>query len=206
MGPIRSVRREVAHLRANDRGPVLLVVAGGWGTLLGARMIYPVLLPSLRSEFGLSLTVAGFLVTVLWLGSALGQLPGGIIADRYNERSVLIAGTLVVAGWVALVILGTVHALLRYRRWRFQLDADSLFLVRGVITRVDTSVPYVRVQHVDTQRSPWERALGLSSVVVFTAGSRGADITIPGLRPERATELRERLRDLAIESEGADAV
>jgi len=146
-------------------------------------------------------------VQVIWIGVVLvlvSLLAGIALAvDRFLTPIDL---TLVVAGWVALVVLGTVHALLRYRRWRFQLDADSLFLVRGVITRVDTSVPYVRVQHVDTQRSPWERALGLSSVVVFTAGSRGADITIPGLRPERATELRERLRDLAIESEGADAV
>jgi membrane protein YdbS with pleckstrin-like domain len=41
---------------------------------------------------------------------------------------------------------------------------------------------------------------------VYTAGSRGADVSIPGLRPERAEALRQQLRDLAIESEGEDAV
>jgi len=112
----------------------------------------------------------------------------------------------VVAAWIAIVVPGGVHTLLRYRRWGFRLDDDSLFLVRGVLTRVDTSVPYVRVQHVDTQRGPLERAVGLGSVVVYTAGSRGADIEVPGLRPERATALRERLRDLAVESEATDAV
>ena len=76
-----------------------------------------------------------------------------------------------------------------------------------MFTEVRTIVPFVRVQHVDTQRGPIERAAGLSSVVVYTAGSRGADVTIPGLTPERAEALQEQLRRLAIESEReSDAV
>ncbi|MFB6110616.1 MAG: PH domain-containing protein [Halodesulfurarchaeum sp.] len=98
------------------------------------------------------------------------------------------------------------HAHLRYRLWRFELQSDALFLHRGVFTRVRTVVPYVRVQHVDTQRNPLERALGLSRVVVYTAGSRGADVTIPGLRAERAVSLQERLRTLAGEHEAVDGV
>jgi membrane protein YdbS with pleckstrin-like domain len=102
---------------------------------------------------------------------------------------------------------GVVHALLRYRVWRFELRDDDLYLERGVLTRVNTVVPFVRVQHVDTQRGPVERAVGLASVVVYTAGSRGADVTIPGLTPDRADALQEQLRRLAIESEReSDAV
>jgi membrane protein YdbS with pleckstrin-like domain len=41
---------------------------------------------------------------------------------------------------------------------------------------------------------------------VYTAGSRGADVTVPGLTPVRADDLRERLKGLAIRSEGEDAV
>jgi membrane protein YdbS with pleckstrin-like domain len=111
-------------------------------------------------------------------------------------------------GAVAAAVAGLlgVHALLRYRAWGFDVEDDALFLRRGVLTAVETAVPYVRVQHVDTRRSPLERLVGLSSVVVYTAGSRGADVTIPGLRPERARKLREQLRALAIESEPGDAV
>jgi membrane protein YdbS with pleckstrin-like domain len=127
----------------------------------------------------------------------------GLAVDRLvlDVPTALLAG-----GWLALAMYGIVHAVLAHRIWRFDLQEDALFLVRGVLTRTDTSVPYVRVQHVDTTRGPVERSVGLASVVVYTAGSRGADITIPGLRPDRATELRERLRDLAIESEATDAV
>ena len=146
-------------------------------------------------------------VRILWLGRRVIQV--AILAavavgvDRFFRPVPLPA----VGGILfALLVLGIVHAIAAHRVWRFELQDDSLFLVRGVVTRTDTSVPYVRVQHVDTTRGPIERSAGLSSVVVYTAGSRGADITIPGLRPERATELRERLRDLAGESEATDAV
>ncbi|WP_262178006.1 PH domain-containing protein [Haloarcula laminariae] len=146
-------------------------------------------------------------VRLLWAGrtAIVGLVLVGlvVVADRLF---VPVPVELAAVGWAVLVALGAVHAVLAQRIWRFELQDDALFLVRGVVTRTDTSVPYVRVQHVDTTRGPVERTAGLASVVVYTAGSRGADITIPGLRPERATELRERLRDLAGESEATDAV
>lgn len=110
-------------------------------------------------------------------------------------------------GAVALFVpLGVVRAVLLYRSWTYVVRADSLFLSRGVLTRVRTVVPYVRVQHIDTKRSPLERLLGLSTLVVYTAGSRGADVTIPGLTPDRAETLQRRLERLTTESEEADAV
>lgn len=105
-----------------------------------------------------------------------------------------------------LLVIGAAFAVLRYRRWRFEIADDAVYLERGVLTEVTSVVPFVRVQHVDSQRGPTERAVGLASVVVYTAGSRGADVTIPGLSPDRADALRERLRRLAIESESDDAV
>ena len=105
MGVARAIQQEATELWAEGKGPLLVAIAGGWGVLLGTRMVYPVLLPYLRSSFDLSLTVGGLLVTVLWLGSALGQLPGGILADRYSERAVMVAGALLVA--VALVFVVT---------------------------------------------------------------------------------------------------
>ena len=113
---------------------------------------------------------------------------------------------LVVGAFTLLGLLGVAYAFALYRRWRFDLEADALYLVRGVVTHVETAVPYVRVQHVDTQRGPIDRLLGLASVVVYTAGSRGADVTVPGLTPDRADELRNRLRELAIETEPDDGV
>ncbi|MFB6183849.1 MAG: PH domain-containing protein [Haloarculaceae archaeon] len=107
---------------------------------------------------------------------------------------------------LAILVVGTVHAVHRFRVFRYEVQDDALYIERGVLTTVTTVVPYVRVQHVDTQRDPIERLAGLSRVVVYTAGSRGADVAIPGLLPDRARDLQERLRTLANESEPDDAV
>jgi membrane protein YdbS with pleckstrin-like domain len=134
----------------------------------------------------------GAVTTALFVGA------GAVAIDRFALGAGLWVG-LLVAG-LALA-LGVVHAILKYRVWRFDVREDTIYLERGVLTRVNTVVPFVRVQHVDTQRGPVERTVGLASVVVYTAGSRGADVTIPGLTPERADDLQEQLRRLAIESE-----
>jgi len=143
----------------------------------------------------------------LWIGRALviGAFIGGIAtAVAYGvDRSYLWAGPLV---GVFVAALGVIHSILLYRTWSYEVREDSLFLDRGVITRVQTVVPYVRVQHIDTSRGPIERAVGLSTLVVYTAGSRGADVTVPGLTPPEADDLQTRLKLLAIESEGEDAV
>jgi len=107
---------------------------------------------------------------------------------------------------VALFVLGTAWVVMRYRVWVYQVRADSLYLERGVLIHRRTHVPYVRIQHVDTSRGPLERWLGLSTLVVYTAGSRGADVSIPGLEPEEAQDLQQRVKRLAIEAEGDDAL
>jgi membrane protein YdbS with pleckstrin-like domain len=108
--------------------------------------------------------------------------------------------------FLALLALGVGHAAARYRVWRYEVREDALFLERGVLTRTRTVVPFVRVQHVDSARGPIERLFGLANVVVYTAGSRGADVTVPGLTRTGADDLRERLKRLAIRADGEDAV
>ena len=129
------------------------------------------------------------------------------VAVAILDRNVLHVGTwLPVLLAVGVAVGGVGLAFLRYRVWRYEVQEDALYLERGVVKRIESSVPYVRVQHVDTQHGPIERAFGLASVVVYTAGSRGADVTVPGLPPDRARALRDRLRTLATASEPEDGV
>ncbi len=146
-------------------------------------------------------------VRFVWaVGSLIsGLVLGGLAAvalATLRPRLIPVAAALT----AAVGLLGLALAIVRYRRWRFELQDDALFLERGAVTHVRTVVPFVRVQHVDTQRSPLERALGLSSVVVYTAGSRSADVTVPGLTVERADRLQAQLRELAVETDPGDAV
>ncbi|WP_254534737.1 PH domain-containing protein [Halomarina litorea] len=145
-------------------------------------------------------------VRVVWAAQALvSALVAGVVVGIASSivRGPLWAGP---AAFALLGALGVALSVARYRVWRYQVREDSLFLERGVFTRTKTVVPYVRIQHVDSSRGPLERAVGLASAVVYTAGSRGADVTIPGLIPEDAEALQDRLKRLAIAAEGEDAV
>ncbi|MGB3723965.1 MAG: PH domain-containing protein [Pacificimonas sp.] len=88
--------------------------------------------------------------------------------------------------------------------WRFQAEDEELRLKRGVLTKVETLVPFSRVQHIDVERGPMERIFGLARLVVHTAGTRGASVTLPGLLPERAEALRREIREELKRQESAD--
>jgi len=146
-------------------------------------------------------------IRLLWIArGALAAVVLGVVLTAIDQWQVTVP-FLAIGGIVALgLVIGVGYALRLYQVWQFELQDDALYLERGVVTIVETAVPFVRVQHVDTQFGPIERALGLSSVVVYTAGSRNADVRIPGLTPDRARTLQNTLRELAVESEADDAV
>lgn len=55
-------------------------------------LLLPPLFPLLMPEFGFGYTEAGFLMTVFFTISGIGQALAGIVVDRYGARRVLMAG------------------------------------------------------------------------------------------------------------------
>lgn len=90
-------------LWSDGRGWVLVFVALGWMLSLGSRYIFPVMFPHLRETFDLSLAVLGAFYTLLWAAYALLQFAGGMLADRYGERFVLVLSTGLTGGTMLLV-------------------------------------------------------------------------------------------------------
>lgn len=107
-----TIRHEASALWADGKGKALITIALGWGLLNGTRMIYPVLLPAISTEYDLTLTAAGFLVTLIWVSYAIGQVPGGVLADRYGERTVLLASVAIVTFALLVVVLAPTAELL----------------------------------------------------------------------------------------------
>lgn len=112
VGYSSTPKRVVSEFRGGGRGTMLLAVAFGWFLSISTRMVYPALLPNLRSAYGLTLTTAGLLLTVLWVAYGLGQLPGGMLADRVGERLLLSVSSLVSAGMLTLVVVADSPAVL----------------------------------------------------------------------------------------------
>ncbi len=106
--------------------------------------------------------------------------------------------------WVGVVVgiggvLCWVLPRLRYRFWRYALLGEELILERGIFTRVRTIVPLRRVQHLDIAQDLIEREFGLVRVVLHTAGTRYSTLVLPGLRPQQAEQLRERIKQHMVE-------
>ena len=99
--------------------------------------------------------------------------------------------------FVTTLGLGLVHARRLFASWRWALREDDVVARYGVVFRVARSIPRVRVQHVDVVSGPVDRALRLVEVSLHVAGSAGPVLTIPGLHPEEADELRTALLESA---------
>ena len=110
------------------------------------------------------------------------------------------------AGWATLAVgLGAwtwFWPLLEYRRTAWRLGEGGLEIRRGVLWREVVSVPRTRIQHTDVTHGPIERSFGLATLVVFTAGTEHASVTLPGL----TSALADQMRDYLIAGGGRDAV
>jgi len=58
--------------------------------------------PVLGPELGLSRAELGLLTSAIWGGMLIGMLPFGVLVDRYGERSTLLAGGVLLAGFLLL--------------------------------------------------------------------------------------------------------
>ena len=82
----------------------------------------------------------------------------------------------------------------RYLRWGYREGAEELQIRRGMVVRVRTIVPFGRVQHIDVAQGPIQRPFGLSTLVLHTAGTQGAAVSLPGIAQAEAEALRDRIR------------
>lgn len=111
-----------------------------------------------------------------------------------------------VAGWAALTAglawHGWAWPALAHRHAGWRLDAQSLAIRRGVWWRHTTVVPRSRIQFTDVTQGPVERAHGLGTLVVHTAGTDTAQVRLGGL--DHGTALA--VRDLLHPEGGDDGV
>ncbi len=66
------------------------------------------------------------------------------------------------------------------------------------------SVSNNRIQHMEVSQGPIERRYGLATLVIYTAGTQGSELKIPGLILSRAQQLKSQLLN-NVNAEEADA-
>lgn len=112
----------------------------------------------------------------------------GVVYGPAPAAAALLAGT-------AGLLLALLTVSRRFRAWSWVEREDDLLLRRGVLVQRTSVVPYGRMQYVDVTAGPLDRRYGLAKIVLHTAAA-ATDASIPGLRTEEATRLRDRLAAL----------
>lgn len=96
-------------------------------------------------------------------------------------------------GLTILLIVGTVvEPLWRYAVHRWETNDEAVYALNGWLVREWRVAPISRIQTVDAVRGPLEQMLGLATLRVTTASSKG-EIKIGGLDHRVASEIAERL-------------
>jgi uncharacterized protein len=106
--------------------------------------------------------------------------------------------------WISAILLAVGGVLLvvrlllvqrTWRSWGYVEREDDLYITHGVLFRSLVAVPYGRMQLVEVASGPLERAFGLATVTMKTASAE-TNASIPGLTPDEASRLRDRLTEL----------
>ena len=133
-------------------------------------------------------------VKVLRIQAAIAALPFAIGSLVLESAELLPTGSFVIPVLLVAALIVIRMPLRRYHARGYSLSGDRLRVVRGILFRSDTVVPFGRVQHIDLHQGPLERAYGLATLTVHTAGSHNASVSLPGLAHGDATAMRESIR------------
>jgi len=123
-------------------------------------------------------------VTGVILGITLGR-PGAVWSV------VMVAGLVVVVGVSAFLAYwypGAAH-----RRMRYGVNDLGIEIRRGVWSRQVVSIPKTRVQHTDIEQGPLMRHFGYSKLIIHTAGTQHATVTLDGVEHDVAARIRDHL-------------
>ena len=135
-----------------------------------------------------------------------GLLFVGLAVVVYSARTGFTIGALLFFVWVAVsASLGAwafFWPAVQHRHTFFRLDPRGLRIRRGVVWRSAISIPRSRIQHTDVSQGPIERAAGLATLIVHTAGTQHASISLAGLSQPTAYGIR----DFLIVGDEPDAV
>lgn len=133
-------------------------------------------------------------VKVMRISTALLAVPFVIGALALEIAGLAFTGAFLVPVVLVAVFLILMVPLRRYNARGYDMGEDRLRVVRGLLFRSDTIVPFGRVQHIDVEQGPLERYYGIARLVLHTAGTHNSSVALPGLAHDTASQMREVIR------------
>ena len=136
-----------------------------------------------------SLITVELISRAIWVVIVLAGLAVGWALNDFWTWPTAMAVVVVFAIWRSIVTVRAVKA------WGYAERDNDLLVRHGLVIRRLSIVPYARMQFVDVTAGPLERAFSLATVQLHTAAA-ASDAKIPGLPPDEAARLRDRLTAL----------
>ena len=125
---------------------------------------------------------------IVVIGLAVAALVSGPLGIGFA-----IAIVLAVFAIVFLVWAGLIYPRLAYRHASWRLSPHGLEIRRGVWWRHRIIVPRSRIQHSDIEQGPLQRAFGIATLIIHTAGTKNSSVRLEGLAAKTAETLRDTL-------------
>ncbi len=116
-------------------------------------------------------------------------------ADMEANLGLWITGLIIIVILdVLCVIYAFVMPFLQYKRYKYEIKDDEIYLEYGVIFKRTIILPLIQLQDVGYNEGPIRMLLGLATLQVSTAG---ADLKIEGLNKQTAVEMVDALNQKA---------
>jgi uncharacterized membrane protein YdbT with pleckstrin-like domain len=154
------------------------------------------------------------ILLIVWLALVITKFIGienllPFLADYQNgftlANDVLVVG---IAGGIGLILLleafAVLMASLTHYSYKFALGENALLIVKGILSKSETSIPYRQIQDVDLEQNLTDRILGVARLAILTAGhdDNSSDTrddrsegTLPVMGRAEAEEMRKELLD-----------
>ena len=101
---------------------------------------------------------------------------------RGSEAGLILASVCAILAVAYVIVVPVV----RYKRYRYLIEADRIEIIEGVFFIKRTLVPIDRIHQISVSRGPIDSAFGVAKVSVITAG---ATATFRFLDEEKADEI-----------------
>lgn len=150
--------------------------------------------PQRQSVVGLVLI---FATSLYHIGRNLWVVVVYFFIGEFSPRTLFLAGT----GIFVLLLISLGYSIIYFLNFKFHIDEknEEFVLQKGVFSTDIINIPFQKIQQVNFKRNILQRAIGVYSVVVETAGSQDKEVEIKALYKEKADALSERLMTYAEE-------
>ncbi|RYJ13318.1 hypothetical protein ELS19_04615 [Halogeometricum borinquense] len=127
-------------------------------------------------------------------GSIVAALGFALATGGFSLPFAGITGPLVLVGLASLFAIALVaYEFAYYRRFTYELTADTFDIESGVFARRNREIPLGRIQNVDISRNVIQRAMGIAAVSFETAGGTETEAKLRFVSFEEAKRLQREL-------------